>query len=268
MLAKRIIPCLDVKHGRVTKGVRFLDNHDVGDPVEMAHHYAAAGADELIFYDIGASPEKTSILLDWVGRVAAEINIPFCVGGGIRSVDDMRAVLLSGAEKVSLNTAAVKNPQLISEGARAFGSQCVVLGVDVRQLKAESQKLKTKSGYEVVIDGGRVGTGLDALAWCQEAVVLGVGEICLNSIDQDGVRSGYDLPLVELIASHVSVPVIASGGAGSAQDVVAVFQNTQAEAALLASVLHFGQETVVGIKQAMAAAGIAVRLDASMGETV
>jgi len=267
MLAKRIIPCLDVKHGRVTKGVKFLDNHDVGDPVEMARHYAAVGADELIFYDIGASPEKASILLDWVGRVAAEINIPFCVGGGIRSVADMRSVLLSGAEKVSLNSAAVRNPELIAAGARAFGSQCVVLGVDIRQLKAESRKQKMKSGYEVVIDGGRVETGLDALAWCQEAVRLGAGEICVNSIDQDGVRSGYDLPLVELIASHVSVPVIASGGAGNAQDVVELFKQTAAEAALLASVLHFGQETIGGIKAAMEEAGIAVRMDLS-GESV
>ncbi|NIA09028.1 MAG: imidazole glycerol phosphate synthase subunit HisF, partial [Nitrospiraceae bacterium] len=192
MLSKRIIPCLDVRDGKTTKGIKFKENVDIGDPVEMARFYYEEGADELVFYDITASSEHRAIMIDVVRRVAEEIFIPFSVGGGIRTVEDMRAVLLAGAEKVSVNTAAVKNPEIISAGAEAFGDQCIVLGMDVKKVDPSD---KIPSGYEIVIHGGRTYTGMDALAWAKRAEALGAGEICLNSIDADGTQEGYELAL-------------------------------------------------------------------------
>ncbi len=199
MISKRIIPCLDVKEGRTTKGVKFKDNVDVGDPVEMARYYYEEGADELVFYDITASAEKRGIMLDVVRHVAEQIFIPFAVGGGIHSVDDMREVLLAGAEKVSVNTGAVKDPGIIEQGARAFGSQCVVLGMDALRVDVSDA---IPCGYEVVTHGGREHTGMDALAWAQRAERLGAGEICLNSIDADGTREGYEVTLTQMISKN------------------------------------------------------------------
>ena len=210
MLSKRIIPCLDVREGRTTKGIKFKNNVDIGDPVDMARHYYEAGADEIVFYDITASYEKRDIMLDVVKRVAETIFIPFSVGGGIRTVEDMRNVLLAGAEKVSVNSAAVKNPDIIARGAQAFGSQCIVLGMDA---KFVGEKEKTPSGYEIFINGGRTPMGIDALNWATEAQKLGAGEICLNSMDADGTKDGYELNLTALISDNVDIPVIASGGA-------------------------------------------------------
>ena len=203
MLSKRLIPCLDVRDGKTTKGIKFKNNVDIGDPVEMAKFYYEAGADELVFYDITASHEERDIMLDVVRRVAENIFIPFSVGGGIRTVDDMRAVLLAGAEKVSVNSAAVKNPEIISRGAEAFGAQCVVLGMDVKKVGVSD---KIPSGYEMVINGGRTHMGIDALWWAQEGQRLGAGEICLNSIDQDGEQSGYEMELTRLISTNVTIP--------------------------------------------------------------
>ena len=211
MLSKRIIPCLDVREGRTTKGIRFKNNVDIGDPVEMARFYYEAGADELVFYDITASHEKRNIMIDVVRRVAEEIFIPFSVGGGIRDVDDMRNVLLAGAEKISVNSAAVKNSEIISQGAEAFGSQCIVLGMDVKHV---GESVRIPSGYEIVINGGRKQMGIDALKWAIKAQKLGAGEICLNAMDADGTQNGYELKLTSLISENVNIPVIASGGAG------------------------------------------------------
>ena len=211
MIAKRIIPCLDVRAGKVTKGVQFLENVDVGDPVAMARYYYEQGADEIVFYDITASNERRGIMIDVVRAVAREIFIPFSVGGGLRTLEDMRAVLLAGAEKVSIDSGAVRNPQIIAEGARAFGSQCIVLSM---QVKRGAPRAGFPSGCEVVIDGGRTPTGRDALAWAREGERLGAGELCINSIDRDGTKAGYDLEVTRLISESVSIPVIASGGAG------------------------------------------------------
>ncbi|MBW1860622.1 MAG: imidazole glycerol phosphate synthase subunit HisF, partial [Deltaproteobacteria bacterium] len=197
MLSKRIIPCLDVRDGKTTKGIKFKGNVDIGDPVEMARLYYEDGADEIVFYDITASSDRRDIMIDVVRRVAEEIFIPFSVGGGIRTLEDMRQVLLAGAEKVSVNTAAVENPKIISEGAKAFGSQCIVLGMDVK--KVEPSK-KIPSGYEIVTHGGRTYVGIDALAWAKEGEALGAGEICLNSIDADGTQQGYEMTLTPLIS--------------------------------------------------------------------
>ncbi|RJX35868.1 MAG: imidazole glycerol phosphate synthase subunit HisF [Desulfarculus sp.] len=256
MLSKRIIPCLDVRDGQLTKGIKFKGNVDIGDPVTMAEFYYQEGADELVFYDITASHEARNIMLEVVRRVAERIFIPFSVGGGLRSVEDMRAVLLAGAEKVSVNSAAVNNPQIIAEGARAFGSQCVVLGMDVLKVPV-SQKIP--SGYEMVIHGGRKHMGLDALWWAQEAERLGAGEICLNSIDADGTQEGYEMTLTELISSHVSIPVIASGGAGTPEHLAAVLTKGKADAALIASMTHYGHYSVTQIKDYLAGRGIKVR---------
>lgn len=245
MLSKRIIPCLDVRDGRLTKGVRFRGNVDIGDPVETAARYYGEGADEIVFYDITASSEKRDIMIETVRKVAERIFIPFSVGGGIRSLDDMRRVLLAGAEKVSVNSAAIRDPSIISAGAQAFGSQCIVLGMDVKRV-LPSEKIPT--GYEMVIDGGRTPVGWDALAWAKEAEGLGAGEICLNSIDADGTQEGYELNLTRLIATNVKIPVIASGGAGSAQHIHQVFTEGMADAALIASITHFGMYTIREIK--------------------
>ncbi|MGD0218370.1 MAG: imidazole glycerol phosphate synthase subunit HisF [Desulfobaccales bacterium] len=257
MLSKRIIPCLDVRDGRTTKGIKFRNNVDVGDPVAMARLYYEAGADELVFYDITASSDRRDIMIEVVRRVAAEIFIPFSVGGGIRNLNDMRAVLLAGAEKVSINTAAIQNSQLISQGARAFGSQCVVLGMDVKKVGVSEA---FPSGYEMVIHGGRTPTGLDALGWAKEGQRLGAGEICLNSIDADGTQAGYELTLTRMISQAVSIPVIASGGAGTPEHLYAVLTQGRADAALIASMVHYENYSIKEIKQYLHERGIPVRL--------
>lgn len=256
MLSKRVIVCLDVRNGRLTKGIRFSGNRDIGDPVESAARYYQEGADEIVFYDITASAEGRGIFLDVVANVAANIFIPFSVGGGISSVEDMRAALLAGAEKVSVNSAAVKNPHIISQGAEAFGSQAIVLGMDVL---AVPPSRTIPSGYEVVIHGGRLHTGLDALQWAEKAQQLGAGEICLNSIDADGMQNGYQLDLTRKIANLVTIPVIASGGAGKPEHLVDALKSG-ASAALIASVVHYGQYSIAQCKQCLQENGIKTRL--------
>jgi cyclase len=256
MLSKRIIPCLDVRDGKTTKGIKFRDNVDIGDPVEMGRHYYKQGADEIVFYDITASSDRRSIMIEVVRRVAREIFIPFSVGGGIRGVADMRDVLLAGAEKVSVNSAAVRNRRIISEGARAFGNQCIVLGMDVKRVPPTAS---IPSGYEVVIDGGRKPTGLDALWWAREAEKLGAGEICLNSIDADGTQDGYELTITRLISTGVGIPVIASGGAGRPEHLAEVLTEGRADAALIASMVHYGTYTIREIKGYLDQRGIKVR---------
>ena len=257
MLSKRNIPCLDVREGRLTKGVKFRENVDIGDPVEAARAYYEQGADEIVFYDITASVEGRAILLDVVRKVAETIFIPFSVGGGIGSVEEMRRVILAGAEKVSVNTEAVKNPGIISEGARAFGSQCIVLGMDVKKVSASRQ---IPSGYEMAIHGGRTFTGLDALQWAIEAERLGAGEICLNSIDADGTKDGYELDLTAMISSHVGIPVIASGGAGKPEHLSDVFTRGEADAALIASMVHYRTHTIPEIKKFLHDRGVKTRM--------
>ena len=256
MLSKRIIPCLDVRDGKTTKGIKFKENVDIGDPVEMARFYYEQGADEIVFYDITASSDQRNIMIDVVRRVAEEIFIPFSVGGGIRSIEDMREVLLAGAEKISVNTEAIKNPKIINEGAMAFGSQCIVLGMDVKKVEPSN---KIPSGYEMVIHGGRTYTGIDALTWAKEAESLGAGEICLNSIDADGTKKGYELSLTLLISENVNIPVIASGGAGSIAHVHDALTKGKADAALIASIVHYGTYTIKEIKEALHAQGVKVR---------
>lgn len=258
MLSKRIIPCLDVKAGRLTKGVKFQNNIDIGDPVESAIFYAKTGADEIVFYDITASAEDRGLMLQVVEKVAENIFIPFSVGGGISTVQNMRDALLAGAEKISINSAAVQNPRLISDGAAAFGDQCIVVGMDI--LRVEKSE-KIPSGYEIVIHGGRKRTGIDALWWAKEAQRLGAGELCLNSIDADGMQNGYEIELTRMIASNVRIPVIASGGAGKPSHLTEVITKGQASAALIASMVHFGKYTINEIKKELAEAGIAVRLE-------
>lgn len=256
MLSKRVIPCLDVRNGRLTKGIKFESNVDIGDPVETAKKYYEEGADEIVFYDITASHEARGIFLDVVEKVASQIFIPFSVGGGINSVDDMRDVLLAGAEKVSVNSGAVKNPDIISEGAARFGSQCVVLGMDVKRVdKSES----IPSGFEIVIHGGRKYMGLDAIEWAKTCEALGAGEICLNSIDADGVKNGYDLELTRLVSESVTIPVIASGGAGNPQHMVDAVTEGRATAALIASIVHYGEYTIPELKEYMKEAGVQIR---------
>ncbi|MCQ2598043.1 MAG: imidazole glycerol phosphate synthase subunit HisF [Treponema sp.] len=253
MLKKRVIVCLDVKDGRTTKGVKFQNNVDIGDPVEMAAEYYRQGVDELVFYDIIASARGRGPILDLISKVASQVFIPFCVGGGINTIEDIRDTILAGAEKVSLNSPAVKNPGLITEGARIFGNQCIVLGMDVR-------KDPTKpSGYGTTIHGGRVDTGLDALEWAKKGVSLGAGEIVLNSMDADGMKTGYDIELTKMIAEAVPVPVIASGGGGTPQHLADVLTEGKADAALIASMVHSMGYTVGGIKDDLRKSGIAVR---------
>jgi cyclase len=257
MLSKRIIPCLDVRDGKTTKGIRFKENVDIGDPVEMARFYYEQGADEIVFYDITASSDRRDIMIDVVHRVASEIFIPFSVGGGIRTIEDMRRVLLAGAEKVSVNTAAVRNPKIITDGARAFGSQCIVLGMDVKKVEASK---RIPSGYEIVIHGGRTYMDIDALAWAKEGEKLGAGEICLNSIDADGSRQGYEMALTPLISENVNIPVIASGGAGNIDHMYDVLTKGKADAALVASIVHYGTYTIRQIKDDLHARGVKVRM--------
>ncbi|MBF0377055.1 MAG: imidazole glycerol phosphate synthase subunit HisF [Desulfamplus sp.] len=256
MLSKRIIPCLDVREGRTTKGIKFENNIDIGDPVKMARFYYEAGADELVFYDITASHEKRDIMIEVVKEVARTIFIPFSVGGGIRTLEDMRAVLLAGAEKVSVNSAAVKNPEIISQGAKAFGNQCVVLGMDVKHV---GEKKGIASGYEIVINGGRTYMGIDALEWAKKGQALGAGEICLNSIDADGTKDGYEMTLTRLISDNVSIPVIASGGAGKPEHISEVLTRGCADAALIASMVHYGTYTINDIKNHLEQKGIKIR---------
>lgn len=256
MITKRIIPCLDVRAGKVTKGVAFEGNVDVGAPVEMARFYYESGVDELVFYDITASNEKRNIMIDVVSAVAAEIFIPFSVGGGLRELEDMRRVLLAGAEKVSIDSGAVRNPQLIRQGAKAFGSQCVVLSMQVKRVPKSDL---IPSGFEIYIDGGRRPMGMDAIQWAQRGVELGAGEIVVNSIDQDGTKAGYDLELTAAIVALAPVPVIASGGAGKPKHVRDVFVKSNADAAIVASITHYGEFTIENIKQYLHAEGVAVR---------
>ena len=257
MLSKRVIPCLDVRDGKLTKGVKFEGNVDIGDPVETARRYYDEGADEIVFYDITASAEGRGIFLDVVERVAAAIAIPFCVGGGLSSVRDMRAVLLAGAEKISINSAAVKNPALIAEGADAFGAQAIAVGMDVKRVPATPA---IPSGYEIVIHGGRTPTGLDALAWAKRCEELGAGELCVNSIDADGTKDGYEITLTRAISTGVTIPVIASGGAGSPEHMVQALTEGKASAALVASIVHYGEYTIPEIKEYLHQHGCKVRM--------
>lgn len=257
MLSKRLIVCLDVRQGQVTKGVRFEGNVDVGDPVALGGEYSRSGADELVFYDITASAEGRPIDIAMVEQVAEQVFIPFSVGGGLRGVDDMRRALLAGADKVSVNTLAVLQPEIIAEGARQFGNQCIVLGLDALRVGVSES---IPSGYEVVVRGGRTRTGLDAVAWAQRAEALGAGEICLNSIDADGTKDGYELTITRMISEQVGIPVIASGGAGVPAHLVEVLTAGRADAALVASMVHYGTYTCEQIKAEMAAAGVKVRM--------
>jgi imidazole glycerol-phosphate synthase subunit HisF len=256
MLTRRIIPCLDVRAGKVTKGVAFQGNIDVGDPVQLAKKYYEDGADEIVFYDITASSEKRDIMIDVVNRVAREIFIPFSVGGGLRTLADMRAVLLAGAEKVSIDSGAVRDPDIIRQGAEAFGNQCMVLSMQVKRVEKSDA---IPSGFEIYVDGARVATGMDALEWSQRGVSLGAGELVLNSIDEDGVRDGYDVELTRLVSEAVDVPVIASGGAGTIDHIHDVFVNADADAAIIASMIHMGEYTIGGIKDDLAARGVPMR---------
>lgn len=257
MLSKRVIPCLDVRNGQLTKGIKFKDNVDIGCPVETARRYYEEGADEIVFYDITASSEGRMAFLDVVGRVARAIFIPFTVGGGINTVEDMWAALLAGAEKVSVNSGAVKNPEIIARGAKAFGSQCVVVGMDVKRVEASPS---IPSGYEIVVHGGRKHTGLDALAWARRCEELGAGELCVNSIDADGTKDGYELNLTRAVAEAVNIPIIASGGAGSPLHMHEVLSRGKASAALIASIVHYGEYTIPRIKKELSALGDKVRM--------
>lgn len=253
MHTKRIIPCLDVKDGRVVKGINFVGLKEVGDPVELAKSYYEQGADELVFLDITATHEQRDTMVQVVEKVASAIFIPFTVGGGIRSVEDIRKMLLAGADKVSLNSAAVKNPKLIQEGAAIFGNQCIVLAVD-------GKKRQDGSGWNVYVNGGRVDTGLDLLTWVKQAVELGAGEILLTSMDADGTKQGFDIALCKAVRDIVDVPVIASGGCGSLQHFAEVFDEDAADAALAASMFHYGEVSVPQVKRYLKERGIAARL--------
>lgn len=255
MLTKRIIPCLDVRAGRVTKGVKFKNNVDLGDPVEMALAYSDGGADELVFYDITASAERRPIDIGMVTAVAEAIRIPFAVGGGISCVADMERVILAGAEKVSVNSLAVRRPEIIGEGARAFGSQCVVLGMD----PVKSDNPKCPSGYEITTRGFREYTGMDAVEWAKRAADLGAGEIVVNSVDADGTRAGFELTITRLIAEAVPVPVVASGGAGRPSHLADAFSLAFADAAIVAGMIHTGEYTIRQIKDELVSAGVPVR---------
>lgn len=254
--SRRIIPCLDVKNGRVTKGVKFKNNVDLGDPVEMALAYSDGGADELVFYDITASAERRPIDIGMVESVAKAVRIPFAVGGGISSLADMERVILAGAEKVSVNSLAVRNPDIIAEGAKAFGRQCIVLGMD----PVKTSNPRCPGGYEITTRGFREFTGMDAVDWAKRAVDLGAGEIVVNSVDADGTRSGFELDITRRIADAVPVPVVASGGAGRPEHFVSVFGNARADAAIVAGMIHSGEWTIRQIKEAMNAASIPVRM--------
>ena len=257
MLSKRVVACLDVRDGKLAKSVRFVDTKDIGDPVEKARAYYEDGLDELVFYDITASSERRGILLDVVEAVAAEVFIPLSVGGGVATVADATDLRLAGAEKINVNSAAVRRPALIAECAEAIGSQNVVLSIDVRQAEATPQ---LPSGYEIVIDGGRRPVGLDALAWAREGEQLGAGELVVNAIDADGTRAGYAIELTRLVSEAVRIPVIASGGAGEPAHLYDVLTEGKADAALVASMVHYGDYTVSGLKRYLHGRGVKVRM--------
>ena len=251
MLAKRIIPCLDVRDGRVVKGVNFVNIRDAGDPVELASYYSAQGADEIVFLDITATSDGRDTVADVVERTAAQVFVPLTVGGGIRSLEDFQLLLRAGADKISVNSAAVKDPALISGAAERFGSQCVVLAIDARR--------RPEGNYEVVVAGGRTPTGLDALEWAREGQRRGAGEILLTSMDADGTKAGFDLEMTRAVTRAVSIPVIASGGCGSLEHFAQVFEQTGCDAALAASLFHFGELTVPQVKEYLASRNIPVR---------
>ncbi|SHG09545.1 imidazole glycerol phosphate synthase subunit HisF [Ornithinibacillus halophilus] len=251
MLAKRIIPCLDVDKGRVVKGKKFQNIQDVADPIEMAKFYSDSGADELVFYDITASNEERSIFIDVVERVAAEISIPFTVGGGIRTLEDIHDVLRAGADKVSINSAAVKDPELIAKAAKKYGSQCIVLSVDAKEV--------SQNKWSVFINGGRQNTGLDAIEWAVKGERLGAGEIVVNSIDSDGEKNGYNIPLTKEISSSVNIPIVASGGAGTREHFIEVLRGNIADAALAASVFHYKEISIPELKEQLANKTIPMR---------
>ena len=253
MLLRRVIPCLDVKDGRVVKGVRFVDLTDEGDPPTLAERHAAEGADEIVFLDISAAPEARGTMLDIVERTARRVFVPVTVGGGVRTADEMRAVLRAGADKVAVNTAAVRDPDLLTACARRFGRQCVVISVDARAVPDEPGR------WEVVVQGGRTPTGLDAIEWITRAADLGAGEVLLTSIDRDGTQGGFDLPLLRAAVAAVDVPVVASGGAGDPADRVAAIVEGHADAVLAASIFHRGIHSIGSVKDALAAAGVPVR---------
>ncbi|HFI0077820.1 TPA: imidazole glycerol phosphate synthase subunit HisF [Streptococcus suis] len=252
MLAKRIIPCLDVKDGRVVKGVNFVNLTDVGDPVDAAKAYYEAGCDELVFLDITATHEERDTTVDMVRRVAEQVFIPFTVGGGIRSVEDMNKMLKAGADKVSVNSSAVANLQLIADCAEKFGNQCVVVAIDAKKVEDGS--------WHVFVAGGRKDTGIDLLDWAKKVVSLGAGEILLTSMDKDGTKSGFDIEMLNAVANVVTVPIIASGGAGNSQHILEVFEQTPATGALAASIFHYGEVSIADTKQAMRQSGIEVRV--------
>lgn len=251
MLAKRIIPCLDVRDGRVVKGVNFVNIRDAGDPVELATYYSNQGADEIVFLDITATSDARDTVADVVERTAAQVFVPLTVGGGIRTLEDFQRLLRAGADKISVNSAAVKDPTLISRAAERFGSQCVVLAIDARK--------RENGAYEVVVAGGRTPTGLDAVEWAREGERLGAGEILLTSMDADGTKAGFDLEMTKAVADAVSIPVIASGGCGSLEHFSEVFEKTNCDAALAASLFHFGELTVPQVKEYLAQKNIPVR---------
>jgi cyclase len=252
LLTKRIIPCLDVNMGRVVKGINFVDLKDVGDPVEIAKTYNEQGADEIVFLDITATNEKRKTVIDVVGRTAEQVFIPLTVGGGIRNLDDFKNILRAGADKISVNSAAIRDPELITRAADRFGSQCVVVAIDARMRK-------DNSGWNVVINGGRIDTGLDALEWAKKVEQLGAGEILLTSMDADGTKAGYDIPVTDAISNLVNIPVIASGGCGSLKDFYDVFKNTGADAALAASLFHYGELSIGQVKEYLNHKDIPVR---------
>ena len=251
MLAKRIIPCLDVRDGRVVKGVNFVNIRDAGDPVELASYYSAQGADEIVFLDITATSDGRNTVADVVERTAAQVFVPLTVGGGIRSLEDFHLLLRAGADKISVNSAAVKDPALISRAAERFGSQCVVLAIDARR--------RPEGNYEVVVAGGRTPMGLDAVEWAREGQRRGAGEILLTSMDADGTKAGFDLEMTRAVTRAVSIPVIASGGCGSLEHFAQVFEQTGCDAALAASLFHFGELTVPQVKEYLASRNIPVR---------
>ena len=251
MLTKRIIPCLDIKNGKVVKGVNFVGLKDVGDPIELAKRYDQQCSDEVVFLDITASYEQRDIIKDLIERGAKELSIPLAVGGGIRNIDDFRMILASGADKVSVNSAAIANPDLIKEAADEFGVQCVVVAIDAKK--------RASGGYDVYVKGGRENTGIDLIEWVKKCQELGAGEILLTSMDADGTKAGYDIDMINAVCDVVDIPVIASGGCGSIQDIVDVFKKTNCDAALVASLFHFGEATVEQVRQELRKEGINVR---------
>jgi imidazole glycerol-phosphate synthase subunit HisF len=260
MLANRVIPCLDVDRGRVVKGTNFLNLRDAGDPVEVASRYEQEGADELVFLDITASHEGRDIMLDVVRRTAEQVFMPLTVGGGIRTIDDIRALLNAGSDKVSINSAACKDPHFVAEAAKRFGSQCIVVNIDPKRVTSQGPETGSREIWEVHINGGRVSTGLEAVAWAKKVEELGAGEIVLTSMDCDGTKDGYDLEITRAVSEAVSIPVVASGGAGKPEHLADAILLGKADAALAASIFHFGEYTIRQTKEVMAARGIPVRL--------